>query len=358
MYRNMNRMSTLILVGGLFFQSFIFPAIAQNQNPKGSLYLEIRKTYPAVLVNGATVTQGQIEQQMNRLKRRDFLSSNKVVEDLTPARIRIMARDMMIDEYVALQLAAKSGIQVSTEEVQQAFVGMAIEAGDSQTFEENLQKQGLMNEGLMSEGLKNLYIDKLRKHFAATLPPPSEQDLRDFYEANRIVFQATPERVFAREIFLVVSDEAKKSLEKEMEIKNRAKELIQRLKQGEDFIKLADRYTENPDGIGRGGSLGWVLPGLGSRLLEPHLFKMKPGEILDEPIRVTGGYSIPTIEAHEEAVFVPFEEAKDRVLRGWQIGKFKEWIQEERKNATIEYFEDLPQKDILNGKRPQKTYQP
>ncbi|MCA9436290.1 MAG: peptidylprolyl isomerase [Candidatus Omnitrophica bacterium] len=351
------------------FLTFLFPllafgvltfcgetASAQMQNPKGQLFLKLKRLQPALLVNGATITHGQIEDRMNRLKRRDFLSSHKVVEDMAPAAIREYARDLLIDEYIALQLAAKENIEVSTEEVVGALQGLAARAGNAKDFNRILHEQGLLNEGLMGEGLKNFYIDKLRQQYAQTLPSPSTSELRDFYEAHRIVFQTTPERVYARQIFLVRPENVRAFSEEDMKIRERLKELIQRLKEGEDFKKLADRYTEDPNGIGKGGAIGWVVPGIGDRLLEPFLFSMEPGEILETPVELVGGYSIPTIDKREEAVYVPFEEATDRVLKGWQIEKFKEWIAEERKNATIEYFEKLPQKDILAGKKPKKTY--
>ena len=208
----------------------------------------------------------------------------------------------------------------------------------------------------MNEGLKNVLITKLRKQYAESLSNPSMDELRNFYETNRIVFQSTPERVYARQIRLVVPEGVKSNSEEETEIRKRAEELVARLKEGEDFKKLADRYTEDPNGIGKGGAIGWVVPGLGDRILEPHLFALEPGEIPDEPIRIVRAYAIPTIDKKEEAVFVPFEKAKERVIKGWQIEKFREWIAEERKDAKIEYYEKLPMKAVLEGKKPQKVY--
>ena len=343
-----------LCVGSVLLQ-MLFPFQGAAANDETQIYLKVRRTLPAVVVNGATITHGQIEDRMNRLRRRDFVSSSKVVEDMPPAAVRVKAIDLLIDEYVALQLAVKSNIRVSTEEVLQSLNGIATQAEDQKKFEEILQKQGLLNEGLMSEGLKNLYIDKLRQMYAGKLPPPTEEELRDFYEEHKTVFQATPERVFARQIFLVRPRGVKNLSEEDLKILERADELIKRLKKGEDFKKLADRYTEDPNGIGVGGSMGWVVIGLGNDLLEPHLFNMEPGEILDKPIRVVGGYSIPMIEAHEDPVYIPFEEAKPRVIKGWQIEKFKEWIKEERRNATIDYYEDLPRRAVLQGKKPKKT---
>lgn len=334
----------------------IFACGAWAQNPRLQAYMELRKLNPAVVVNGATITNGQIDSEMNRLKRRDIFSSRKTVEHLTPAAQRVMARDTLIDEYIALQAAAEAGIRVTTDEVLQAYQGVATQSGPSESILEILQKQGLGNEDLGNIGLKNLYIDKLRRQFAATLPAPSEEELREFYEANIQVFEATPERVFARCIFIIVPDGTDPFSEAEQEYKRKAQALIDRLKAGEDFRELANRVTEDPNGIGTGGEIGWVLPGLGDRVLEPTLFSLQPGQIPDAPVRLLDGYVVPTIDKREEAVILPFEEVRERVVQGWQISKFREWLREKRRDAKIDYYEDLPQRDILEGKRPQKIY--
>ena len=113
---------TLIL-GSVLVAEWEGPALAQQlkTNSRAHRFMEIQKTLPALTVNGATITNGQVEARMNRLKRRDFLNSTKVVEDMTPASTRQFAEDLLIEEYIAIQLAAREGITVSTEEVATSF---------------------------------------------------------------------------------------------------------------------------------------------------------------------------------------------------------------------------------------------
>lgn len=342
----------------LFFVAFLVPDI-QGQgivNPRLRAYKEIRSQNPALVVNGATITHGQIDFEVNRLKRRDAFSAKKTIDHLTPAAQRNFAIDNLIDEYLALQTAAEAGIQVTTAEVQQAFSGVMENAGPTVSIEETLVKQGLMNEDLMSQGLKNLYIDKVRRNFAANLPAPTDDELREFYSSNLHVFEATPERVFARQIVLLVPQGAGSFSDEDREVKERAQALLDRLRNGEDFKSLANQLTEDPEGIGTGGEIGWVVNGIGNRILNGALFSLQPGEYPERPVRLLHGYTVPTIDKREEAVIHPFEEVRDRVIQGWQISKFREWLREKRRDAKIDYYEDLPQKDILEGKRPQKVY--
>ena len=55
--------------------------------------------------------------------------------------------------------------------------------------------------------------------------------------------------------------------------------ILQRVRAGEDFAKLADELTEDPSGKGKGGDLGWFGRGVMVKPFEDTAFALKPGEI-------------------------------------------------------------------------------
>jgi parvulin-like peptidyl-prolyl isomerase len=55
--------------------------------------------------------------------------------------------------------------------------------------------------------------------------------------------------------------------------------LLARVRAGEDFAKLADEFTEDPSGKGRGGDLGWFGRGRMVKPFEDAAFALKPGEV-------------------------------------------------------------------------------
>ena len=59
----------------------------------------------------------------------------------------------------------------------------------------------------------------------------------------------------------------------------RAEEILRRLRAGEDFAKLADEFTTDPSGRGRGGDLGWFGRGMMVKPFEEAAFALKPGEL-------------------------------------------------------------------------------
>jgi hypothetical protein len=55
--------------------------------------------------------------------------------------------------------------------------------------------------------------------------------------------------------------------------------ILARVRAGEDFVKLADEFTEDPSGKGRGGDLGWFGRGMMVKPFEDAAFALKPGEV-------------------------------------------------------------------------------
>lgn len=55
--------------------------------------------------------------------------------------------------------------------------------------------------------------------------------------------------------------------------------ILARVRAGEDFVKLANEFTEDPSGKGSGGDLGWFGRGRMVKPFEDAAFTLKPGEV-------------------------------------------------------------------------------
>ncbi len=73
----------------------------------------------------------------------------------------------------------------------------------------------------------------------------------------------------------------------------KAKDIIAKLNQGEDFAELAKKYSEDPGSKDKGGDLGFVKRGLFVPEFDKAIFDdLKVGEITSEPVETIFGYHI------------------------------------------------------------------
>ncbi|NOZ28940.1 MAG: hypothetical protein GXP39_12935 [Chloroflexi bacterium] len=86
-----------------------------------------------------------------------------------------------------------------------------------------------------------------------------------------------------------------------------AQELVERLRAGEDFAKLAEEYSDDPGSKASGGDLGWFGRGRMVPEFEEAAFSLEPGQISD-PVKTPFGYHIIQVMEKDPARPVdPFE---------------------------------------------------
>ena len=76
------------------------------------------------------------------------------------------------------------------------------------------------------------------------------------------------------------------------EAKKQAEDIIEKLDDGEDFDKLAEKYSDDSSTASKGGSLGWISTGDMVDEFDAAAFALKKGEYTDSPIKTTYGYHI------------------------------------------------------------------
>lgn len=78
----------------------------------------------------------------------------------------------------------------------------------------------------------------------------------------------------------------------EKEAKKEAEDIIKKLDDGEDFEKLAKKYSDDSATAKKGGDLGWISTGDMVDEFDSAAFKLKKGKYTDEPVKTTYGYHI------------------------------------------------------------------
>jgi len=184
-------------------------------------------------------------------------------------RIRAEVLESEITELLLLHAAARdTTIKLDDERVREGVEEQLAErqreVGGVARFDSLLQRNGTnlseyreyLAVELRKSELIGQYVNTVRRNRQP--PPVGEQKLRAYFEENRerLVTQwgPKPPLVTIDQIALQIpaSDTAIAAA------RQRADSVFQLLRNGEDFIELAKRFTEEPGGRERGGDLGWI----------------------------------------------------------------------------------------------------
>ena len=181
--------------------------------------------------------------------------------------------------------------------------------------------------------------------FARKLAYFRDKLLLDEYLEREVKKAVTPEA--ARALY----DETVKAMKPEQEVRARhilvetedeAKKVYQRVKNGEDFAKVAGEVSKDPGSKTDGGDLGFFTK---DRMVQPFAeaaFKMEPGQI-SEPVKSQFGWHVIKVEEKRTKPVPSFEEMKEQVENYLARKAQQDIIMGLRQKAKIERF-DQPAK--------------
>lgn len=118
--------------------------------------------------------------------------------------------------------------------------------------------------------------------------------------------------------------------------------IYQRLKDGEDFAKLAKEYSDDPVSGSDGGNLGWVNPGQMVPAFENAMQEAKVGE-LKGPFRSRFGWHILEVEARRQKDIggeVKEASARQALYRRKFDLELQNWLREIRDEAYVDIKKD------------------
>jgi peptidyl-prolyl cis-trans isomerase D len=136
-----------------------------------------------------------------------------------------------------------------------------------------------------------------------------EEEARTLYSQRASVYDV-PEQVQARHVLLKVAAGADEDESAETEA--RAREVLKRLQDGEDFATVATEVSDDPGSKASGGDLGLFGRGQMVKPFEDVAFSLEPGELSDI-VRSDFGFHIIRVEAHNLAKQTPFEEVREEL---------------------------------------------
>ncbi len=122
----------------------------------------------------------------------------------------------------------------------------------------------------------------------------------------------------------------------------RLQQLVERIRQGEDFAELARKYSDDKGSALKGGELGWVEPGALVPEFERTMNDLTPGAI-SEPVQTQFGWHvIQVLERKHQDDSAEYKKERIReMLRQRKIEEETElWLRRLRDQSYVKIYED------------------
>ncbi|MBO8156178.1 MAG: peptidylprolyl isomerase [Bacillaceae bacterium] len=198
---------------------------------------------------------------------------------------------------------------VSEEEIDEELNQIKEQFGDQ--FELALAQNGFKHEEELRDAIR---FNKLQEQAAIEDIEISDEDLQQYYERMKREIKAS---------HILVQDE------------ETAKEVLDKLNNGEDFAKLAEEYSTGPSAA-QGGDLGFFGPGDMTKPFEDAAYALKVGEV-SEPVQTEFGWHVIKLTDERDAEGVgSYEEEKENIRRQLARNQIDQQQAQDKINQIIE----------------------
>jgi len=211
------------------------------------------------------------------------------------------ALDSKINEVVLFIHARRAGITVSDREVSETVDNRLAQIQQNFSTESEYQ-QALAAMGTTPAEFRLRITQRtrvelvtrqfLQRQYSSTQPVPvSEAEIVQDFEARKPRLGTRPATVNLKQVLITPQP----SEEAQLAARERAEQVISRLRAGEDFAEVARELSDDVASRANGGDLGWVRQGQLLPAFEDVLFWMRPGQV-SNIVETSVGYHIIKLE--------------------------------------------------------------
>lgn len=256
--------------------------------------------FPAAYVGGSIISLNDFNNRFEAFKRSVQLNQEFDFSDPANAEVVEQQKTAMLDRLIELQLekklAREHGITVSDEEVQQELGRIVSQSGFEQADLETLVQSIY---GWSAKDFARLVVE----------PQIREQKLQVAHSEDH---------------------------EENAQAWQEANEVLDKLRQGEDFTALAAQYSDDAGSKDSGGDLGWAGKGVFVKEFEDAAFNLEPGTV-SGIVTTQFGYHIIEIlnKTEDEQTGQPMVESRHILIA---TNDFYTWLEAQKEKATIWRF--------------------
>ncbi len=161
------------------------------------------------------------------------------------------------------------------------------------------------------ERVKLEYVELSVDELAASISV-DESDIQQAYEREQDRFATDPVR-HASHILIETGSDAGE--EEQQEALEKARELLDQIRDGADFAALAREHSDDPGSASKGGDLGRIERGSMVEPFEEALFELDSEGAVTDPVRTRFGYHLIKLTEYEPAEVKPLDEVREQLVR-------------------------------------------
>jgi len=293
-----------LVIGGIIFYSAVKAGVKQGSDSAFVVGAAGVLRVPIAQVNGHKILYSDYVEDLKAL----HVFYNSAGSDLTvpsDEELSDQVLSRLITNIIVSDVAKDFDVNVTDEELEEERQAIIENIGG----EEDAEKEIMDKYGWTFDK----FIEKV------VVPLRTEEKLKESFNQAEVDEndEFGVEQVKARHILFMVNEEISDET-----AKKNAEEVLQRIKDGEDFAALAGEFGS--DGTkDNGGDLGWFSRGMMVPEFEEAVFNLEPGQLGDELVKTEFGYHIVKVD-------------DKRIVRD-----FETYMTDKLKNSTIKLFADI-----------------
>ena len=247
--------------------------------------------------------------------------------------------DRIIEEKLIEQEAKKSGIKVTSKEIEGAVEEMKQRNKINQeVLEKALAAEGLTLEAFKKDLERRILRSKLVSSAVKLEQKAGEKELIEFFQNNLNHYRVNESYRPAHIVFLIPQDATPEQIRG---IRKKSQKVLERIKEGADFTKMAMEYSEDTSSRKEGGDLGYFRKGELLPALEKEAIRLQVGEV-SGLIRTELGFHILKLLDRKGGEPPPFEEIKEKVQA--------DYYEKELEKALQQFLGKLKEKSVIEIK--------
>lgn len=247
-------------------------------------------------------------------------------QQLKSSVVQMMIQDKLISDDLK-----KNNVKFDEKEADDQFLQYVQNYGGQEQFDKMLEDYNMSADKFKETIKKDLMYNKHREWFDEN-NKVTDKEIKDYFEKHK------DELVQVDASHILVEDE------------KTAKEVKEKLDNGEDFAKLAKEYSTDTSNAENGGELGYFTKASMVKEFSDAAFKLKKGEISD-PVKTSYGYHIIKVNDRKDSP----EDLKEDITKTLNEQKYSDYLKklydeaevitEDGSNQDKESEEERPEMD-------------